>query len=84
MPVVEIFWGGKAIDKSKVHPFNATYTGELELDDAFNMAAPESQQFLLKFCEGLKEQNFIVANTAKCWIDDFRDFVGAASFPVAE
>ena len=55
MPTVEIFWGGKAIDKSKVHPFNATYTGELELDDAFNLAAPESQQFLLDLCEELKE-----------------------------
>ena len=54
MPWVEIFWGGKAIDKSKVHPFNSTYTGELELDNNFNMAAPESQQFLLDLCGELK------------------------------
>lgn len=32
----------------------------------------------------MKEQEFIIANTAKCWIEDFKSFVGDASFPVAE
>lgn len=54
LPSVDIFWGGQGIDKSSVHPFNATYTGELEMDDTFNMASPDSQQFLLDMCDDLK------------------------------
>ena len=38
MPFVEIYWGGKSIDKSTVHPFNSSYTGEIVMDEMFDMA----------------------------------------------
>lgn len=53
MPSVDIFWGGAGIDKSKVHPFNSSYTGEIEMDNNFDMASTESQQFLLDLCTDL-------------------------------
>lgn len=70
-----------------MHPFNATYTGELQIDDSFNMAATESQEYLLEMCEDLEGRtSFIIEGTVKCWIEDFKDFieVNNGSFPVAE
>ena len=85
MPEVDIFWGGESIDKSNVHPFNATYAGEVVMDESFDVAAPESQQFLYDFCQDLESQSFIIANTLSCWIMPFKSFVELNGvFPVAE
>lgn len=38
IPDVNIFWGTKEIDKSKVKTFDAEYIGELVWDETFNLA----------------------------------------------
>ena len=41
-PSVNLFWGVERIDKSKTHPFNSSYAGEIVLDTDFNLATTAS------------------------------------------
>lgn len=49
--------------------------GTLKLDDGFNMSAPESQEWLLKFCQNLKKQPFYQPEMGvllpNCFIESF-------------
>ena len=70
-PSVVLFWGTKSIDRKKVHPFIADYAGDIKLDENFNMATVDSQQYLFDLCNDLATKDFIIPGTVKCWIQDF-------------
>ncbi|KRT82474.1 Hedgehog receptor [Oryctes borbonicus] len=53
--------------------------GTLKIDESFNMSAPESQSWLLKFCRNLKKQPFYQPEMGvllpNCFIESFIDWM---------
>jgi hypothetical protein len=41
-PTVDMFWGTSGIDKVDVKTFDSTYIGELQWDNAFDLAKTEN------------------------------------------
>ena len=48
--------GAQDIDRTGENQWNATFIGELQYDDNFDMAEPESQQFLYDLCQSVTEK----------------------------
>jgi hypothetical protein len=74
---VDIIWGTKGIDKSKVDKFNASDIGQVVWDPEFEFYSPEQQQMVYEFCQQLKKSSSLLylPESVTCWIDDFRSFV---------
>jgi hypothetical protein len=36
------------------------------------MATIDAQKFLLRFCEEFRQQRSVIADTEKCWIEDYK------------
>jgi hypothetical protein len=65
------FWGA-----SESHTYWDTWNfGGPRFDIHFEIYSIESQKALLKLCNDLRNQNFVVVEETWCWIEDFKKFV---------
>ncbi len=76
MPLT-IVWGIHPTDKgNKLDPFSE---GSLEYDHAFNIASPQAQLWLLKFCRELRSTHLYQSSSGlqitNCFIQNFRRFM---------
>ncbi|XP_061751014.1 protein dispatched homolog 1 isoform X2 [Nerophis ophidion] len=88
MPIT-IIWGINNVDNGD--PLNPKNKGKLMLDSSFNIASPDSQLWILNFCQKLRNQTFIFQSdeqdftscfmeTFKQWMDN-QDCEEASVFP---
>lgn len=70
---IRFVWGVKPVDNGDY--LDPTSRGKLELDSSFNISAPESQVWLLEFCQSLKHQPFYEITLGilvpNCFIENF-------------
>ena len=60
---VQVTWGVKKLDRSKVGPWDNVGMGELIWDDEFTVAPSANQQALLDFCHFLRHESEIVSGS---------------------
>ena len=70
-------WGVLAEDNGNY--LDPTAKGSLVVDPTFNMAAPESQQWLMRFCKDLRQQPFYQTTLGlllhNCFIETFHSWM---------
>lgn len=71
---IRIVWGIKPVDNGDY--LNPAAKGTLEMDDSFDVAHPESQEWLLNFCRNLRNQSFYMSTLGPllphCFIETFK------------
>ncbi|XP_056424390.1 protein dispatched homolog 1 isoform X1 [Hyla sarda] len=76
MPIT-IVWGISPEDNGD--PLNPKSKGKLKLDSSFNIASPASQQWILNFCQKLKNQTFYYQTDEQdftsCFIQTFKQWM---------
>ena len=73
---IQITWGIKGMDRSRVGAWDAFDVGELQWDEEFTVAPVENQIALMKFCDYLLEKSSVVADgVVSCWIKNMDTFV---------
>uniref|UniRef100_A0A182PPZ7 SSD domain-containing protein n=1 Tax=Anopheles epiroticus TaxID=199890 RepID=A0A182PPZ7_9DIPT len=70
-------WGVLPVDRGNF--LDPEQRGKLYFDESFNMSAPESQQWLLQFCERIKNQSFYQMSQGvllpNCFIANFVEWM---------
>ncbi|XP_035783888.1 protein dispatched-like [Anopheles albimanus] len=70
-------WGVLPVDRGNF--LDPEARGKLYFDDTFNMSAPESQRWLLQFCQRIKNQTFYQTSYGlllpNCFIENFINFM---------
>ena len=70
-------WGVSAVDNGNY--LDPTNKGNLVLDSTFNVAAPESQEWLSSFCRDIRHQPFFQATPGlllpNCFIETFQSWM---------
>uniref|UniRef100_A0A8C7E5F7 Protein dispatched homolog 1 n=1 Tax=Naja naja TaxID=35670 RepID=A0A8C7E5F7_NAJNA len=76
MPIT-IIWGVSPEDNGD--PLNPKSKGKLKLDSAFNIGSPDSQLWILKFCQKLRNQTFYYQTEEQdftsCFIETFKQWM---------
>ncbi|XP_071996170.1 protein dispatched homolog 1 [Engystomops pustulosus] len=76
MPIT-IVWGISPEDNGD--PLNPKSRGKLKLDSSFNISSPVSQQWMLSFCQKLKNQTFYYQTDEQdftsCFIETFKQWM---------
>ncbi|KAM8831658.1 protein dispatched homolog 1 isoform 2-T2 [Spinachia spinachia] len=76
MPIT-IIWGVLPVDNGD--PLNPKNKGKLLLDSSFNIASPASQQWILNFCQKLRNQSFVFQSEEQdftsCFIETFKQWM---------
>uniref|UniRef100_A0A674CGY2 Dispatched homolog 1 (Drosophila) n=1 Tax=Salmo trutta TaxID=8032 RepID=A0A674CGY2_SALTR len=76
MPIT-IIWGVTPVDNGD--PLNPKNKGKLMLDNTFNIASPASQQWILNFCQRLRNQSFVFQSEEQdftsCFIETFKQWM---------
>ncbi|XP_062828523.1 protein dispatched homolog 1 isoform X2 [Anolis carolinensis] len=76
MPIT-IIWGVSPEDNGD--PLNPKSKGKLKLDSSFNIASPDSQLWILKFCQKLRNQTFYYQTEEQdftsCFIETFKQWM---------
>ena len=74
---VRIVWGIKPEDNGDYQ--NPANKGTIVFDDEFDMSAPSSQEWLLKFCRDLRKQKFYMSTLGpllpNCFIETFKTWM---------
>jgi hypothetical protein len=70
-------WG--VVDEDNGNSLDPSSKGSLVLDPAFNMAAPESQEWLSHFCKDIRDQPFFQPTLGpllpNCFIETFQSWM---------
>ena len=76
---MDLCWGVKDLDRSRVKAWDADYTGELIWDDTLTVTPVENQQALLQLCEDLRrtDNDLVKGSYVNCWISDLDQFIRA-------
>ncbi|KAL6096254.1 disp1 [Pungitius sinensis] len=76
MPIT-IIWGVLPVDNGD--PLNPKNKGKLMLDSSFNIASQASQQWILNFCQKLRNQSFVFQSEEQdftsCFIETFKQWM---------
>uniref|UniRef100_A0A4W4H681 Protein dispatched homolog 1 n=1 Tax=Electrophorus electricus TaxID=8005 RepID=A0A4W4H681_ELEEL len=76
MPIT-IIWGVTPVDNGD--PLNPKNKGKLTLDTSFNIASPESQVWILNFCQKLRNQSFVFQSDEQdftsCFMETFKQWM---------
>uniref|UniRef100_G3NKC7 Protein dispatched homolog 1 n=1 Tax=Gasterosteus aculeatus aculeatus TaxID=481459 RepID=G3NKC7_GASAC len=76
MPIT-IIWGVLPVDNGD--PLNPKNKGKLMLDSSFNIASRASQQWILNFCQKLRNQSFVFQSEEQdftsCFIETFKQWM---------
>uniref|UniRef100_A0A2D4MV81 Membrane transport protein MMPL domain-containing protein n=1 Tax=Micrurus spixii TaxID=129469 RepID=A0A2D4MV81_9SAUR len=76
MPIT-IIWGVSPEDNGD--PLNPKSKGKLKLDSTFNIGSPDSQLWILKFCQKLRNQTFYYQTEEQdftsCFIETFKQWM---------
>ena len=73
---IQITWGIKGMDRSKVGAWDAFDVGELQWDEDFTVSPVENQIALMKFCDYLVNESDVVSDKiVNCWIKNMDIFV---------
>lgn len=82
---VNLYWGVKGIDRTGENQWDPIFVGEPEWDTSFDPVSVKSQEFFVKLCKELDEQDFVVYESTECWMSDFKIYIEEVlerSFPV--
>ena len=87
---VDVIWGLKGVDNSGISKWDLESRGELVLDDAFDMSSSQAQVHVMKTCSILRNAvchapgctDGKLVKSVSCFMEAFRDAVGADNFPV--
>ncbi|XP_076844349.1 protein dispatched homolog 1 isoform X2 [Brachyhypopomus gauderio] len=76
MPIT-IIWGVTPVDNGD--PLNPKNKGKLTLDTSFNIASPDSQVWILNFCQKLRNQSFVFQSDEQdftsCFMETFKQWM---------
>ncbi|XP_028858774.1 protein dispatched homolog 1 isoform X2 [Denticeps clupeoides] len=76
MPIT-IIWGVIPVDNGD--PLNPKNKGKLTLDTSFNIASPASQEWILHFCQKLRNQSFVFQSDEQdftsCFMETFKQWM---------
>lgn len=76
MPIT-IVWGVMPVDNGD--PLNPKNKGKLTLDTTFNISSPTNQEWILHFCQKLRNQSFVYQPEEKdftsCFMDTFKQWM---------
>ena len=61
--------------KEGLSKWNQRTIGGPQFDPSFDIMEKDSQFYLLFFCNDLRNQDFVIKDSVKCWIEDFQKFV---------
>lgn len=74
---LRFIWGVKPVDTGSY--LDPQSHGKLQLDSEFDVSAPESQQWLLNFCQALRRQPFYQSTLGpllpNCFIESFKSWM---------
>ncbi|XP_066965917.1 protein dispatched [Macrobrachium rosenbergii] len=74
---VRIVWGIKPVDNGDY--LDPSSKGTIVFDDSFDVAQPGSQEWLLNFCRGLRNQTFYMSTLGpllpNCFIETFKTYM---------
>ena len=87
---VDVIWGLKGVDNSGISKWDLESRGELVLDDRFDMSTPQAQAHVVKTCSILRNAvchapgctDGKLVKSVSCFMEAFRDAIGADNFPV--
>ena len=69
--MVYLYWGVKGLDKEGGSQWDSNFIGKAIMDDKFDMGQQEAQNSILRLCEDLRQQEFVVNKNVKCWLEIF-------------
>ena len=69
------FFGVNLLDKNGVDVWDPMDLGKVEWSPNLDISSKNSQKFLQKFCQDLKEADFVKASQVSCWFDDFEKYI---------
>lgn len=76
MPIT-IIWGVTPVDNGD--PLNPKNKGKLTLDTTFNISSPASQEWILHFCQKLRNQSFVFQSEEQdftsCFMETFKQWM---------
>ena len=72
MPNFVIF-GVEAVDNG--NPWDPEDRGSLVFDDSFQFSTSEHQEWMLQFCNDLRQQDFYSDENSHCFIESFKDYM---------
>lgn len=76
MPIT-IIWGVLPVDNGD--PLNPKNKGKLTLDTTFNVSSPASQEWILHFCQKLRNQSFVFQSEEQdftsCFMETFKQWM---------
>ncbi|KAL2082725.1 hypothetical protein ACEWY4_022543 [Coilia grayii] len=76
MPIT-IIWGVTPVDTGD--PLNPKNKGKLTLDTTFNISSPASQEWILHFCQKLRNQSFVFQSEEQdftsCFMETFKQWM---------
>lgn len=87
---VDVFWGLAGVDTSGVNRWNLDSRGRLLLDDEFDATSEAAQMHVLNSCAALRHASCprsgcfdnALTGDVRCFMEAFREYVGAEHFPV--
>ena len=87
---VDVFWGLAGVDTSGVNRWNLDSRGRLLLDDEFDATSEAAQMHVLNSCAALRHASCprsgcfdnALTGDVHCFMEAFREYVGAEHFPV--
>ena len=87
---VDVFWGLDGADTSGVNRWNLDSRGRLRLEDDFDVTSEAAQMHILNSCAALRHApcsrggclDNALTGDVRCFMEAFREYVGAENFPV--
>ena len=82
---VNLYWGVKGIDRQGENQWDPIFVGEPEWDTSFDPVDIKSQEYMVKLCKELDQQEFVVYDSTECWMSDFKIYIEKVlerNFPV--
>lgn len=72
---VYLFWGVKDLDKEGGSQWDSNFIGKAIMDDQFDLSQLEAQKSILELCKDLRQQDFVLNENVKCWLEVFEKWV---------
>jgi hypothetical protein len=75
VPQINIMFGLKRIDLSRVNVYDPADVGKTQYDDNFDPSSATAQQLFITMCEEFRDERFVLDREVLCPMEEFRDYV---------
>ena len=55
--------------------WNESYYGTIDADSLFDASTPAAQEYMLQFCDTLKQSPLVQDGTTWCWPEAFQEYL---------